>query len=87
MLRWEKYVPAAAAAGLALATRTAGIVMIPVILWEMRCLRPAMSLYGLGALMLPDVTFGITDSMNRFIVTCFPAWACCAGNTRGSPAF
>jgi len=164
LLKREKFVPAAVAAGLALGTRATGIVMIPVILWEMwrhkplpgllpraalcgalaasglllymaflgirfghplafadgqqawhggtfldrlvaaatlgplrhfnwrdgagflvflaltiwsfRRLRFAVSLYALGTLMLPYVTLGITDSMNRFILMCFPAFMC-----------
>jgi hypothetical protein len=168
LLKHEKYVPAALAAGLSLGTRSTGIVLIPVILWEMLprntqawpqhlpkialCmllaasglltymayleiefgaplavatgqaawhhgtffgrllsglmlrpfqqadlmdtvwflsflaltiwsfwhLRVSVSLYALGTLMLPYLTLGITGSMNRFVLMCFPAFMCLA---------
>jgi Mannosyltransferase (PIG-V) len=166
LLTRERFVLAAALAGLAVGTRSAGIVMIPVILWEMwwrrpstmsplrllpkmvlcavlaasgllaymaylgiefghplafatgqsawhpgtlrerfvaavtldpfrhssfryggwfltflalticsfRRLRFAVLLYGLGALMLPYFTLGITESMNRYVLMCLPAF-------------
>jgi hypothetical protein len=52
------------------------VVFLILAVWSFRRLRPGVSLYGLGAVMLPYVTLGITDSMNRFIVMCFPAFMC-----------
>ena len=45
-------------------------------LWSFRRLRFAVSLYALGALMLPYLMLGITSSMMRFGLICFPAWMC-----------
>ncbi len=171
----QKFVPAAAMAGLSLATRSVGIVMIPVILWEMArtntlqwprlvlkmalcgvlaasgllvymaylgikfghplafvtveaawhdgtfldrfvsavtlagfrhanlwpagwflCflalsiwsfwrLRFAVSLYALGALAVPYLTLGITDSMSRYVLVCFPAFMCMGILCKGRP--
>jgi hypothetical protein len=52
------------------------LVFLILTVWSFRQLRPTVSLYALGVLMLPYVTLGITDSMNRFIVMCFPAFMC-----------
>jgi hypothetical protein len=52
-------------------------------LWSFLRLRFAVALYGLGALAVPYLTLGITDSMNRYELVCFPAFICmgilCAG--------
>jgi len=45
-------------------------------IWSFRHLRFPVSLYALGNLMLPYLTLGITDSMNRFVLTCFPGFMC-----------
>lgn len=45
-------------------------------LWSFLRLRFAISLYGLGTLMLPYLTLGITGSMNRFVLMCVPAFMC-----------
>jgi hypothetical protein len=37
-------------------------------------LRPTLALYGLGVLLLPYLTLGITHSMCRFALMCFPAF-------------
>ena len=37
VLRWEQFFLAAAFAGLASATRSTGIVLLPVIIWELWC--------------------------------------------------
>lgn len=37
-----------------------------------------LALYAVGALALPYVTLGITGSMNRFSLMCFPAFMCLA---------
>jgi hypothetical protein len=54
-----------------------GFVMFLILTaWSFRLLRPVVSLYALGALMLPYVTLGITESMNRYLLLCFPAFMC-----------
>lgn len=45
-------------------------------IWSFRHLRFPVSLYALGTLLLPYLTLGITDSMNRFVLMCFPASMC-----------
>jgi hypothetical protein len=56
--------------------RTAGwfLCFLALTIWSFRRLRIAVSLYGLGALALPYLTLGITDSMNRFVLVCLPAF-------------
>jgi hypothetical protein len=67
--------------------RIAGWFVCFVILtiWSFGRLRSAVSLYGLGALALPYFTLGITDSMNRFVLVCFPALVCLGILCRGRP--
>jgi hypothetical protein len=50
------------------------LFFLTLTIWSFRCLRFPIPLYALGSLMLPYLTVGITDSMNRFIVMCFPAF-------------
>jgi Gpi18-like mannosyltransferase len=45
-------------------------------LWSFLRLRLAVALYGLGALAVPYLTLGLTDSMNRYELVCFPAFIC-----------
>src|SRR5258708_5721300 len=45
-------------------------------IWSFRHLRFPVALYALGTLMLPYLTLGITDLMNRFVLMCFPAFMC-----------
>ena len=45
-------------------------------IWSFRRLRFTVSLYAVGSLMLPYLTLGITGSMMRFGLMCFPAWMC-----------
>ena len=45
-------------------------------IWSFWKLRTSVSLYGLGVLMVPYVTVGITDSADRFVMPCFPAFMC-----------
>jgi hypothetical protein len=52
-------------------------------IWSFWRLRFAMSLYALGALMLPYLTLGITESMNRYLLMCFPAFMCLSLLCRG----
>ncbi len=44
--------------------------------WSFWRLRFALSLFSLGVLMLPYFTVGITSSMNRYALMCFPAFMC-----------
>jgi Gpi18-like mannosyltransferase len=43
-------------------------------LWSFRRLPTSLSLFALGSLMLPYLTLGLTTSMNRFVLMCFPAF-------------
>jgi Gpi18-like mannosyltransferase len=43
-------------------------------IWSFWRLRFAVSLYALGALAVPYLTLGITDSMSRYVLVCFPAF-------------
>ena len=49
---------------------------VALMVWSFWRLRTAVSLYGLGVLLIPYVTVGITDSADRFVMTCFPAFMC-----------
>ncbi|MFA5958786.1 mannosyltransferase family protein [Hyphomicrobium sp.] len=46
--------------------------------WSFWHLRFAVSLYALATLMLPYLTLGVTHSMSRFVLMCFPAFMCLA---------
>jgi Gpi18-like mannosyltransferase len=46
-------------------------------------LRFPVALYALASLELPYLTLGITDSMNRFVLMCFPAFMCLAVLCKG----
>jgi hypothetical protein len=61
------------------------VCFLVLAIWSFGRLRPAVSLYGLGALALPYFTLGITDSMNRFLLVCFPAFVCLGILCRGRP--
>lgn len=50
-----------------------------------RFLRFAIALYALASLALPYLTLGITDSMNRFVLMCFPAFMCLGVLCKGRP--
>jgi len=52
------------------------VCFLALTIWSFWRLRFAVSLYALGSLMLPYLTLGITNSMNRFVLTCFPAFMC-----------
>jgi hypothetical protein len=54
-------------------------------LWSFRRLRFALSLYALGALAVPYLTLGITDSMIRYVLVCFPAFMCMGLLCKGRP--
>jgi hypothetical protein len=52
-------------------------------IWSFWRMRVALSLYALGALLLPYFSLGITGSMNRFVLMCFPAFMCLADLCKG----
>jgi Gpi18-like mannosyltransferase len=54
-------------------------------IWSFRRLPSAVSLYALGTLMLPYFTLGITESMNRFVLVCFPVFMCGGVICKGRP--
>ncbi len=58
--------------------RDAGLFLcfLALTVWSFWRLRIAASLFALGVLMLPYLTLGITSSMNRFALMCFPAFMC-----------
>lgn len=51
--------------------------------WSFWRMRSALSLYALGVLLLPYLTLGITGSINRFVLMCFPAFMCLGALCRG----
>ena len=57
---------------------TAGwfLCALALTIWSFWRLRFALSLYALGTLLVPYLTVGISDSMNRFVIMCFPAFMC-----------
>jgi hypothetical protein len=52
-------------------------------IWSFWRLRFAVSLYALGTLLLPYLTLGITESLNRYVLMCFPAFMCLGILCRG----
>jgi hypothetical protein len=52
------------------------VCFLSLTIWSLRHLRFSVSLYALATLMLPCLTLEITDSMNRFVLMCFPAFMC-----------
>ena len=50
------------------------LVFLAVTIASFRDLRPALSLYGLGTLLLPYFTLGITPSIERYLLACLPAF-------------
>jgi hypothetical protein len=61
------------------------LFFLAIVIWSFRRLPFAVSLYGLGALLLPYLTLGITGSMNRFILACFPAFMALGILVKGRP--
>jgi hypothetical protein len=61
------------------------VCFLVLTIWSFRHLRFPVSLYALGTLMLPYLTLGITDSMNRFVLMCFPAFMCLGILCKGRP--
>jgi len=58
--------------------KTAGwfLCALALTIWSFWRLRFAVALYALGTLLVPYLTLGITDSMNRFVIMCFPVFMC-----------
>lgn len=52
------------------------LCFLALTVWSFRRLQSSTSLFALGTLMLPYLTFGFTPSTNRFLLMCFPAFAC-----------
>ena len=52
---------------------------------SLRCFRFRFPLYGLGTLALPYFTLGVTSSMERFVLVCFPAFMCLAALCKQRP--
>jgi hypothetical protein len=52
------------------------LCFLALTIWSFQRLRFSVSLFALGALMLPYLTLGITASMNRYLLMCFPAFMC-----------
>ncbi len=50
------------------------LIFFALTVGSIRHFRWALSLYGLGTLALPYFTLGITASMERFVLACFPAF-------------
>jgi hypothetical protein len=50
------------------------IFFLALKLWSFSRLRLSICFYALGTLVLPYLTLGITGSMNRFVLMCFPAF-------------
>jgi hypothetical protein len=61
------------------------LCFLALTIWSFRRVRFAMLLYALGALMLPYLTLGIDSSLNRFVLTCFPAFVCLGILCKGRP--
>ena len=61
------------------------VCFLVLTVWSFRQLRFPFSLYALASLMLPYLALGITDSMNRFVLMCFPAFMCMGILCKGRP--
>jgi Gpi18-like mannosyltransferase len=54
-------------------------------IWSFWFLRFAVSVYAVGTLAIPYLTLGITDSMSRYVMVCFPAFMCMGILCKGRP--
>jgi hypothetical protein len=54
-------------------------------IWSFGRLRFPATLYGLGVLAVPYLTLGVTDSMYRYVLVCFPAFMCMGILCKGRP--
>jgi Gpi18-like mannosyltransferase len=61
------------------------LCFLALTIWSFWRLRIALSLYALGTLAVPYLTLGITDSMSRYVLVCFPAFMCMAILCKGRP--
>jgi hypothetical protein len=66
---------------------TAGwfLCFLALSIWSFWRLRTTLALYGLGALAVPYLTLGLTDSMTRYELVCFPAFICMGSLGAGRP--
>jgi hypothetical protein len=61
------------------------VCFVLLTIWSLTRLRFATSLYALGALAFPYFTIGITGSMNRYLLACFPVFMAFGLMCRGRP--
>jgi hypothetical protein len=61
------------------------LCFLALTIWSFRSLRFSVSLYALGSLLLPYLALGIDDSMNRYVLMCFPAFMCLGILCKGRP--
>jgi Gpi18-like mannosyltransferase len=61
------------------------LCFLALTIWSFWRLRFTLSLYALGALAVPYLTLGITDSMSRYVLVCFPAFMCMGILCKGRP--
>lgn len=61
------------------------VCFVLLTVWSFTRLRFATSLYALGALAFPYFTIGITGSMNRYLLACFPVFMAFGLLCRGRP--
>lgn len=50
------------------------LIFMPLAIYSVWRLRLDLSLYALGVLLVPYLTLGITHSMNRYVLMCFPVF-------------
>jgi len=61
------------------------LCFLALAIWSFWRLRATVALYGLGALAVPYLTLGLTDSMTRYELVCFPAFMCMGSLGVGRP--
>jgi len=61
------------------------VCFLILLIGALRRLTPAISLYGFGVLALPYFLVGISHSMNRYVLVCFPAFMAMALLCKGRP--
>jgi Mannosyltransferase (PIG-V) len=61
------------------------LCFLALAIWSFWRLRATVALYGLGTLAVPYLTLGLTDSMTRYELVCFPAFMCMGSLGVGRP--
>jgi Gpi18-like mannosyltransferase len=61
------------------------LCFLALAIWSFWQLRATVALYGLGTLAVPYLTLGLTDSMTRYELVCFPAFMCMGSLGVGRP--